>query len=147
MTDKILKFSNRALAVVFASWYLVGTAIAYLVKWSVITKTFSKHPFDFSKVRKSIHSISKGFVLLIFTRLALGFSAVFLRIHLPQVTNVLLFLWSLSLFYCKKNLCLANHNVLSLPWWPASLWIPWKAKSLYCNGNTICIMFLPSKSV
>ena len=79
-----MKFSNRTLAVVLASSFLVGKACEYLVKWSVITSTFSNPPLDLSKVRKSIQTNSIGCVLTIFISSALRPGFDFLKVHRLQ---------------------------------------------------------------
>ena len=44
----------------FGSFFLVGYAWEYLVKWSVKKRIYSHLPLDFSRCKKSIPIISKG---------------------------------------------------------------------------------------
>jgi transposase InsO family protein len=45
------KLLKKASAVVFAVWFLVGIAMAYRVKWSVMTRMLSYPPLDLSSDR------------------------------------------------------------------------------------------------
>ena len=80
MANEILiKYS----AVVEASWFLVGISMAYLEKWSVITRMFSNPPFDLYKHRKSMHKSSCGLDVCIVTSSVLGFSIVLITLYAP----------------------------------------------------------------
>ena len=99
---------------------------AYLVKWSVITRTFSSQPFPGSRHRKSKWTSSKGWVATMFLREAFGCLALKARQgwHFPMCSFTWTAMWG------QKNLSRMRSSMRSRPKWPTSSWHPLRATSL-----------------
>ena len=129
-----MNLSHKVFTVVCAIWVLVTYAWAYLVKWSVITRTFSSRPFPGSRHRKSRWTNSRGWVATIFSRGASGCLALKAKHgqHFPMCS----FAW--TAMRGQKNLSHMRSSICSRSKWPTSSWHPLRATSLWAVGKTNC---------
>ena len=136
------KASKKVLAVVLAVWFVVGTAIAYLEKWSVMTRTLATPPRPSSNVRKSRATISIGWLVIMLSNGAQwGRWGALARMHL----------WHCAMYSAmsevipgQKNRSWHDATVRSWPRWPMS-----SCRSLHttlrnCTGHSSCQHSSPS---
>ena len=127
-----MNLSHRVLAVVWAVWVLVSYAWAYLVKWSVTTRTFSSRPFPGYRHSKLRWTSSKGCVARTFSRGALG--CLPMKARHGWHFQIWSFTW--AAMWGQKNWSCMRSSMGSRPRWPTSSWHSFRATSLCVVGKT-----------